>query len=288
MDSLSRFQQLPLPLLAIRPRTCYERTIAFQSDKYAADLYRLYVVEQRSSVEIGKVLNLHYLTVLSCLRHIGIAIRDNSAAQRKRMGFLSLTPELAAILDGELLGDGCLMQPRDRDAYLVWCTTRRGYIEWLHTRLNGLGLHGSASLDRPNPGKVFSAKLRSSLETRRYPELTALRARWYPGGKKAVPRGLMLTPLACLHWYLGDGCLNHPLPTPYITLSTHCFSENDVAFLVSLLHGVGCMAKKGHHPNGPVITMSKDACLAFFRYMGPCPEGLEAIYGYKWRARGGE
>lgn len=261
-------------------------------DKYSASyrakqfrnvIYDLYINKDLTSVEIGKLLNLNYSTVLDYARATGIPIKCRDEAARKRRGHIVLEGRLAEILDGELLGDGSLIKPNRGDAYFTYTTSRRGYLEWL------LGLLASFNLEPTGKGIYkavggWSPRPSYQYVSKRYPELTDSYWRWYPNGKKRVPKDLVLTPITCLHWYLGDGSLKNPLPTPYITLSTQAFTKEEVEFLVSMLNEIVGEARIGKHPSGPVIIMGSKAARKFLEYIGPCPEPIQHIYGYKWRS----
>ena len=64
-----------------------------------------------------------------------------------------------------------------------------------------------------------------SFSTINHPELTAMHALCYPGGRKRLSRDWLegLTPLSLAVWYLDDGSLNRRYGT--IVLCTNCFSR---------------------------------------------------------------
>jgi len=260
-------------------------TAAYRAEQLKAEIYDLYINKGLSSVEIGEQFGLDYSTVLKYARAVGIPIRGRDEAAKKRRGCVALKGRLAEILDGELLGDGSLIKPRRGDAYFTYTTSRRGYLEWLLGLLASFNLEPTGKGIYKAVGSGWSPRPCYHYHSKRYPELTDFYQRWYPNGKKHVPKDLVLTPITCLHWYLGDGSLNSPLPTPYITLSTQAFTKEEVEFLVSLLNEIVGEAKVGKHPSGPVITMSSKAARRFLEYIGPCPEPIQHIYGYKWRSK---
>ena len=74
-------------------------------------------------------------------------------------------------------------------------------------------------------------------------QLHALYTKWYPQGKKVVPRDITFTPTVLLHWYLGDGNIDRQR----ITLHTEGFSKEEVEFLVQRLkEDVGLEQPKVH------------------------------------------
>jgi len=65
---------------------------------------------------------------------------------------------------------------------------------------------------------------------------TEYRRKWYPEGKKIIPRDLKLTPLILARWIADDGCIMIKNNNSYrISFSTDCFSYNDVMFLKQLI-----------------------------------------------------
>lgn len=71
-----------------------------------------------------------------------------------------------------------------------------------------------------------------------------LHEKWYPEGKKAVPKDLQLDPLAIAIWYCDDG--SNYLVKRTCKFATYGFDRVDCEFLVDLLsqHGVACYIDK--------------------------------------------
>lgn len=85
------------------------------------------------------------------------------------------------------------------------------------------------------------------IRTGRMRELQPWRARWYPDGKKRVPRDLCLTPQVLAVWLMDDGGISFSKQVrggtvaPKIDLFTCGFPAKDVEFLRRLLfqqHGI--------------------------------------------------
>lgn len=106
-----------------------------------------------------------------------------------------------------------------------------------------------------------------------------LRKKWYPKGKKIVPKDIVLTPLTIRQWYIGDGCLYRPPKNgrPRITLHTTGFPMLDVKWLIERLIKLGF--KTTYQPHNNSIYISVYSVKDFLNYIGPCPV---EDYQYKW------
>ena len=73
-----------------------------------------------------------------------------------------------------------------------------------------------------------------------FPEFKELRQKWYPDGKKIVPKDLILNKIVLSFWYQDDGCFFKRYDGDQIyhngfRLYTNNFQENDVSFLIEIL-----------------------------------------------------
>src|SRR5262245_4007903 len=107
------------------------------------------------------------------------------------------------ILDGLLLGDGCL--PANQNLfYFGQSRANREYVEYVARQL---GISVDRIRDRTRKpdrrtGRVYEC---SELRTLSHPHFTNLRERWYRAGVKVVPGDLQVSPAVMLHWFLCDG-----------------------------------------------------------------------------------
>lgn len=109
-----------------------------------------------------------------------------------------MTASFVELLDGLMLGDGCLEYNRVSETRIEVTQQRptRLWLEDVATALRGHGVEVKIS-DRGPRGY--------QLRTGKYATLTQQRSRWYPGGKKRIPEDLCLTAVSVAHWYWGDG-----------------------------------------------------------------------------------
>lgn len=123
----------------------------------------------------------------------------------------------AEVLDGCLLGDGHF-DPQGR----YQSTQLYGeYPLRKEEMLSSLGSRGNTITRAPPRKPQRRMRMPVSLWGRQE------RARWYPDGKKIVPRDLSLTPRVLAVWYMDDGCKQRQR----VQFATCAFSLDDVLWL---------------------------------------------------------
>ncbi len=161
-----------------------------------------------------------------------------------------LTPRQMEILTGSLLGDGSITwsqkptptgninahyvvsrQTPDRD-YLVW--NAEEFTEYCKP-------YPVKDCQRKNRWNQDGIQYYTAFSTKNLPIFTKLRRKWYPEGKKIVPKDIKLTPLTIAVWFLDDGCIrsavhDDPRSAAQCIFCTHCFVEADVKRLCGLLN----------------------------------------------------
>ena len=237
--------------------------------KNIQELKRLYS-SGWSQRKIAKHFQVDQKVIYKIMREFGIEARepDETRANHVRLGQSALE-----FINGELLGDGCLFAKNDKSACYEHGSQYPEYLDWLSRVFEDFGLK--------QMGHIHMRKTNWSVgfyyQTLSYRELLPLYRKWYPDGKKIVPRDLKLTPLTCRQWMIGDGYLGHP---PFITFATYGFSHEDIAFLAQQLVDLGFQVSL---PSGtPIIRIQKRSVQDFLDFIGPCPDPIKSLYGYKW------
>ena len=115
--------------------------------------------------------------------------------------------------------------------------------------------------------------------SRAYPELLSIHKEWYPKGKKIVPRGIVLTPLVCRQWYLGDGSLITNNKNYRVLLCTCAFPKPDVMWLIKQLREIGFWAVWQNGNMISIVNKPNKIFNNFLEYIGECPV---ECYKYKW------
>lgn len=193
-----------------------------------------------------------------------------------------LNQQLLEYLNGELLGDGNLNPINGKNGITSvryqHGSSRKGYIEWLIRKLNELGMEQSGkiniSIHRPPSAKRLCTTYGYSSKS--YVELKKLYMKWYPKGKKIIPRDLKLTPIIVRQWYIGDGYYSKGKSS--LAFATCAFIKKNLDILVYKLKelGINCYIRKDR------VCINADSFFNFFEYIGECPEEIKDIYGYKW------
>jgi hypothetical protein len=125
---------------------------------------------------------------------------------------------------------------------------RRGWQLAVQRRLRSFGLKSTIrapAIKKPTmyQGKRIVGGAHGHMYSQQRPELKEQRRRWYPLGKKVVPKDIALTPECLAHWMSGDGC---GTPIGQIVFATQGFSRAECEFLVSLMpvHATVARSKK--------------------------------------------
>lgn len=220
--------------------------------------------------DIADVMGISPWSVRYRLGRQGIAmVERRGLVQNKEV----LDDRQMQVLDGELLGDGSIQfqEGKENVARLRWTMKSRGHVDLLMDEFSELG---------PSISPRSESEQRSGWHvwTDGNLDVTTQRLRWYPEGKKKVPRDLRMTPLVAFHWYIGDGSLDRH---GAITLCSEGFSKDDNLFLASLLQGAGIDAGVRDHDkgSGTRIALGVEASRAFLKYIGHC---RVADYAHKW------
>ena len=146
--------------------------------------------------------------------------------------------KLKDIIEGCLLGDGCIENKVDKYFYFKVSARDEKFVEWIKQLLENFNIHCWISHENK---KLYSAGF--YINTCSYNELLLLERKWYKKGEKRrikiVPSDLKLTPTTLLFWYLGDGSLirrkDDTARVPHISLATNSFSKEEVEFLKNRL-----------------------------------------------------
>lgn len=145
----------------------------------------------------------------------------------------ALTQRQREILVGSILGDGCVSVRKNRNNcwyYVKQCDANKKYLFWLHREFANLCPSGPKQR-RDNRQWYFS--------TTTIGELNWFREKFYPNGKKIIPKDIsqiLVSPLSVAIWYMDDGTLDYrPCYHCSFSISTHCFSVSGANLLKDTL-----------------------------------------------------
>ena len=141
--------------------------------------------------------------------------------------------------DGLLLGDGCIIKSGSLSGQYIF-SQKIDHIDWVNKQIDFFIKYGIEyrTYNRPAGklivnGKSYVRNKHISLHTITYRNLLSERNRWYPNGKKRVPRDIDLKdPQLLANWYMGDGSATKCNSRRYrICLHTEGFIKKDVIWL---------------------------------------------------------
>ena len=240
-------------------------------------LSQKYLEEELSISQIAKLYNYDRTVIYYWLKKLNILIRSKSEAHHLVRGnHCNLSDEARQWIDGELLGDGSLRSQSKYSANFVYTSKHLEYIQYISDTLKSFGIEQAGKIHKKKDKKWNNYSY--CYDSLCYAELLPIKKRWYPEGKKNIPRDLKLTPLTLRQEMIGDGCLVHKKRCrPYIILCTCGFPISDVEWLVIQLIKLGFKAIRQVGNN--MIGISTYSTKAFLDYIGVCPV---QCYRYKW------
>ena len=240
-------------------------------------LQQKYLVEKLSPNQIGKLCNCSKTTIYRWLKEFNVSMRSKSKAFHLRQAnYCKLSDEALQWIDGELLGDGSLRSLSKYSASFGYSSKYLEYIQHISDTLKSFGIKQCGKIQKAKD-KRWNCNVYhySSLS---YVELLPIRKRWYPKGKKIIPRNLKLTSLVLKQEYIGDGCLDHRKNRKSsIRLYTNGFPISDVEWLAKELSKLGF--KSTRQPSHNTIGISSYSTKEFLNYIRDCPV---ECYKYKW------
>lgn len=252
-----------------------------------------YTTLQKSSCTIGKKCGCSNTTVMCWLRKFKAQIRSRSETTCiAQSNHISISKTALEFLNGSLLGDGHLELQRMSVA-VKYSSKYEGYLKWLSKKLAQFGIEQAGAVNKYEGWAMFPGGKKHYGTfflycSHHYVELKELQSKWYrPATKeereqgrkffKIIPTDLELSPLTCQQWFLDDGEASRRGKD--IGFSTQGFSDGEILFLISLLAGLGLKTTTNKNR---AIHVSRISKRNFFDFIGPCPQEIESIYGYKW------
>ena len=253
-------------------------------DKYW--FIREYHTNGRSSVDIASELGVDSSSVRRHMDAIGIPRRGMSEiVHNRRANHVELPSQAREFMDGEMLGDGGIYNQSKWAARWQQVNHHREYSQFISDRLRSFGVEQCGTIHFVTSNKGGSGHYYMS---KSYVEMLPERMRWYPKGIKVVPEDIVLTSTAVRQWYLGDGSLscNGKKGGNGMRIRLACCAfgiptSNRLAFQIAGYSGIPRndirITKRGD-----LSICKRESIKAFLEYIGPCPEPIISVYGYKW------
>lgn len=204
--------------------------------------------------------------------------RKNGTPIKKYNLILNSMPQLLSneqeeILNGLMLGDGCLFTNSNPTRAMLSVRRQISDKEYIKHNLEYFKKFCSYSI--PKEYSVFDKRTNKiyyscGFSTRGSNLLYKYYELWYPNLKKEIPKELLLTPLTCAIWFCDDGCVTIHKTTGRLRLklSTHGFSFKDNLILKDKLYNLFLenfsISKDGYNN---YITASDSGSLKFIKYI---------------------
>lgn len=253
-------------------------------------LVEKYINQKLSTSDISKLIGCATDTVVRNMKILNIPIRSLSDRRRvKRDDFFKLN---IPVLNGSLLGDSFITKPHS----VGWNSCfRKKNVNYDHLLYFASKMVTDRAKDRISGPFDAPTNLTQNgnqfymFSTYKHPELTELRAKWYPFGAKIIPRDIVLTEESLLHWFLDDGfsyVVNYKgklgiKPHIRVCFCTNSFSKEDLIWVCDMIYKKFKLkfhlGKKG---KGYILILKESQSNKFFDLIGPCP--IESLK-YKWK-----
>jgi transposase len=252
-------------------------------DECVKEIVERYVYHEESLKTIAD----HYGTTTSPIRK-----RIREAGVELRPVEYSFSDEQISVIEGELLGDGCIYRRHETACHFKLENTVRGHPEYVRDVLP-YGVFPTSqpySLDRSTK---WGDNSRWIIYSRGQEIFDELHEQWYErhdgSYRKIVPEGFELTETAILQWYLGDGCLSQRANGAYrLHFSTHGFPESSVRRLQAELESLGydsytSLSSRVENGSGLGIVVSRESSIELLDRLAP--ENPIEAYEYKFTPR---
>ncbi len=178
---------------------------------------------------------------------------------------MDLTQRQKEIIIGCILGDGYLRKiPNRKDAFLEinHSVKAKEYADWKYKELENI-VKSAPRIRRQNKG-VFKQAYR--FFTRQMPELSQLWESFYENGKKVIPKGFTLTPLALAVWFMDDGSKTQKGD---VYLNSQQFDFASQRRLLHALRILGIRARMNKDGKYYRIRIYKESLPRFFKLIFP-------------------
>lgn len=190
----------------------------------------------------------------------------SSMWDKSRFKTCNLQYEEKEVLDGLMLSDGCLSEKSRISARLTFGFKFKETCEEIVKTISSMNF---SPFWQSEQTKCWHTK------SNMYHDLLVENERWYPKGRKIVPKDVLITSTSCYWWFIGDGYNDDD----NVYLCTESFSKNDNFFLIKKLK------EKGYNPSLTSrnrIRFNKKESITFLHWIKP-ENGVLEQYKYKWK-----
>jgi LAGLIDADG DNA endonuclease family protein len=191
-----------------------------------------------------------------------------------------MTESLKSFIDGIIISDGHYRVSGNPPlSSSMDISQRSDRADWIEIIRSVFEEHGIISVVTSRDGgtrllksgKLLNVSPSVYLRTISYRNLLSERIRWYPDGKKIVPRDLVITdPRFLANWYMGDGNVSTSTGILRIGLHTNGFIEEDAQWLSRQFDSQLSMhSAVGHWNNQPILQITHKNAAKFIDLVRP-------------------
>jgi len=237
-------------------------------------LYKIYWDENLSLSKIAKLCKFSHSTIHRWMIKFNIPQRSlNEAVHLGNANHCNLSEKAVEWINGELLGDGCLISRSVYSARFSYSSKYKEYIQYISDTLKSFGIKQSGEIKKRIDKRYNNIVYHyGSCD---YAELLSIRKKWYLNGHKIIPKDIKITPLTLRQHYIGDGSLIY-WKRISVTLYTYGFLVSDVKWLIKQLIKLGFKVTR---QSSNAIHVSVHSTKDFLNYIGKCPV---KCYQYKF------
>ena len=251
-------------------------------------LRKKYIDENLSQKDVAKFFGCSTDTIIRNLKDYGIQSHKNIMWMQNDL--IELTKEDNEILNGALLGDGNLtIHKNGRNPYFSYISKSLQHVQFVSKnfiKFSSGNINDYTYYDKRTNKEYKNYKFKTYSNIGFLDQYYA----WYINNKKHIPANLVLSPITCLIWYLGDGgiCNSKKSNAQEIKLSTHCFEKEEIEniLLPQLIDFDARIRKSGIEKSSNreqyAIYIPHNKMSSFLSFIGNCPF---QDYKYKWEVK---
>lgn len=297
--------------IAVRSNSEAQKLIPRESSYDALNdpelLAKMYTDEKLSTVAISEILGIKSCNSVrqSLIKH-QIEVRNYREAQihsREDDGFLYNK----AVIDGGMIGDAFFgIYDIESEISMPYYTRRNKHYDhvlWVAKQL--LKVNPSDYIHEEEHKLEDKTFKYSVLRTQTHDCLKKDLRRWYPKYNdydpdrnyiKIIPEDVDISPLSLLHAFLDDGSTYRRKREKeksfkkqvYVTLSLQGFPRDNLEMFCEKFkkeygYDTNIKTRPCTDGYGYLIEVSQGSYQKFMDIIGPCPEPLKEVFGYKWK-----
>lgn len=239
-------------------------------------LEKEYHSEKKTLSEIAKDQGVDTRTIHYWMEKFNLERRSNSMSKHlAERNTVEMNKKLTDLIEGSLLGDGCL-QEYYLGTYYSRSDKHKSFIIWLMNTLESLGIESNGPYQKESSSGATVYDLRSNS----YYQLNELRNKWYPEGKKRIPEDFKINNTKMFFHYIGDGShgkfhYKRKNSGRRCRITMYSLKPDKI---VQQLRDQGFKANKTQRG----ISILKESRTEFLDWLKSCPYEIPESYRYKF------